>query len=80
MSFLADSLKSVDIYAPSFSDRELIVEIERICQEGKTVRLLLADYNDADKTETNIRCVQVRKMKKPLHAKAIIQDKNVVFV
>jgi cardiolipin synthase A/B len=76
---LADS--TIDIYAPSFSDRELLAKIAEICQAGKTIRLLLADYEDsADSALEKGTCLQVHHMKKPLHAKVIIRDKNSAFV
>lgn len=72
---------TVDIYAPSFSDSALLTKISEICQAGKTIRLLLADYEDsADSALETGTCLQVHHMKKPLHAKAIIRDKNSAFV
>lgn len=72
---------TVDIYAPSFSDRELFAKISEICQAGKTIRLLLADYEDsADSALAKGTCLQVHHMRKPLHAKVIIRDKNSAFV
>ncbi|MCB9806573.1 hypothetical protein H6768_01495 [Candidatus Peribacteria bacterium] len=44
--FLEKSRISIDIYAPSFSDAELIQKIHSICLTGKVVRVLLADYDE----------------------------------
>lgn len=72
---------TVDIYAPSFSDEKFLSELSRLCLAGKQVRLLLADYEDADDSALKEgTCLQVHHMKKPLHAKVIIRDKNSAFV
>lgn len=52
-----------------------------MCDAGKTVRILLADYEDGDKSPLeNHHCIRVHRMKKPLHAKVIIRDKGNAFV
>jgi cardiolipin synthase len=81
IDFIELSDSTIDIYAPSFSDGELLAKMSEICQAGKTIRLLLADYEDsADSALEKGTCLQVHHMKKPLHAKVIIRDKNSAFV
>jgi len=81
VDFLELSKSSVDIYAPSFSDEELLNTLSNLCREGKTIRLLLADYEDsADAALEQKSCIRVHHMKKPLHAKVIILDKSSAFV
>lgn len=81
INFVDKTQSSIDIYAPSFSDGELLKKISDICLQGKTVRLLLADYEDsADSALEKGTCLQVHHMKKPLHAKVIMRDRKSVFV
>jgi len=78
--FLEEAQEDIDIYAPSFSDDTLIRELSELCMEGKEIRLLLASYDDGREKRQYGNCVQVRYMKKPLHAKVLIRDKKAVFV
>lgn len=80
IDFLELSETTVDIYASSFSDKELLTTISELCQEGKTIRILLADYEDGDSPLENHNCIRAYKMNKPLHAKVIIRDKKSAFV
>lgn len=80
LSFITDTEKRLDIYAPSFSDKALIHEIESLCASGREVRLLVADHDDTDESQMDIRCVQIRKMSTPLHAKALMRDKKDAFI
>lgn len=81
IDFIELSRSKIDIYAPSFSDERLLAELSRLCLAGKEVRLLLADYEDsADSALEKGTCLQVHHMKKPLHAKVIIRDKESAFV
>ena len=74
------SEKSTDIYAPSFSDKELIIHLTHLCYRGRVTRILLANYEETGEGIDYGDCVQVRKMKKPLHAKVIIRDSRGAFV
>lgn len=78
--FLEKASQSIDIYAPDFSDSLLIDRLDQICQSGRRVRLLIADYPGEDEQENHGDCIQTRKMKKPLHAKVLIRDKWDTFV
>jgi cardiolipin synthase A/B len=78
-SFLTGTTSSIDVYAPSFSDAWLLIQLSQLCYEKKIIRILLADYKDETRPDY-WSCIQVRLMKKPLHAKSIIRDKNAVFV
>ncbi|MBP6921416.1 hypothetical protein KBB89_02625 [Candidatus Gracilibacteria bacterium] len=81
INFIGQVNSSLDIYAPSFSDEEILKELSTLCLEGKSVRLLLANYEDsAEPVLEHGTCIQVHKMKKPLHAKVIIRDKKSAFV
>ncbi len=81
IDFLESSKTTIDIYAPSFSDEELLTKLSELCQEGKTIRLLLADYEgSADAALEQGNCIRVHHMKKSLHAKVIIRDKMSAFV
>jgi phosphatidylserine/phosphatidylglycerophosphate/cardiolipin synthase-like enzyme len=80
INFLNKTKKEIDIYAPSFSDSELIQKLSEMCREGREVRLLLANYGDEPHGNKYGDCIQVHTMKKPLHAKALIRDKESVFV
>jgi hypothetical protein len=56
-------------------------KISGLCLQGKTIRLLLADYEDsADSALETGNCLQVHHMKKPLHAKVMMKDKKSAFV
>jgi len=79
MNFLDQTEKNIAIYAPSFSDEALLTKLTQLCHEQKIVRILLANYDDEKQTVFD-RCIQVRKMNKPLHAKSIIRDKQSVFL
>lgn len=79
--FLEGAEKTIDIYAPSFSDAGLLTTLAQLCYRDKTIRLLLANYDDeSDQKPDYGRCIQVRKMKKPLHAKSIIRDSQSAFL
>lgn len=79
--FLQEAQSSVDIYAPSFSDKELLEELSSMCGAWKTVRILLADYDDSGAQGIQYDdCFRVHTMKKPLHAKVIIRDRGATFV
>ena len=79
--FLDVSRKTIDIYAPDFSDFGMIAELQKLCSQGKNIHLLLARYSDEQKQKTDYgRCISVRYMKKPLHAKVLLRDKNTAFV
>ena len=79
--FLEGTEKTIDIYAPSFSDAGLLTTLAQLCYREKTIRLLLANYDDeSDQKPDYGRCIQVRKMKKPLHAKSIIRDSQSAFL
>ena len=79
--FLEGTEKTIDIYAPSFSDAGLLTTLAQLCYRDKTIRLLLANYDDeSDQKPDYGRCIQVRKMKKPLHAKSIIRDSQSAFL
>lgn len=81
IDFVELSESSVDIYAPSFSDEELLTKLSELCQAGTSIRLLLADYEDsADSALEQGNCIRVHHMKKPLHAKVIIRDESSAFV
>lgn len=81
IDFVKLSQSTIDIYAPSFSDGALIATLSDMCDAGKTVRILLADYEDSDKSPLeNHDCIRVQRMQKPLHAKVIIRDKGSAFV
>lgn len=71
--FTDSTEKTLDIYAPSFSDNEMLTKLSQLCNEGKVIRILLASYDEDEKGEYG--CIEVHRMKKPLHAKAIIRDK-----
>jgi phosphatidylserine/phosphatidylglycerophosphate/cardiolipin synthase-like enzyme len=46
------------------------------------VRVILAQYDD-EKNDSHTdygKCIQIRFLKKPLHAKAILQDREKVFI
>ena len=79
--FLKLSQKTIDIYAPEFSDRAMVRELNALCLGGVTVRIILASYDNEnqDKKEYS-QCIQSRYMKKPLHAKALLRDKTAAFV
>lgn len=79
--FLEGTEKTIDIYAPSFSDAGLLTTLAQLCYRDKTIRLLLADYdNDNQQKPDYGRCIQVRTMKKSLHAKSIIRDSQSAFL
>lgn len=79
-AFIDTAEKDISIYAPSFSDQALIKHLNQACLWGKNVRILLADYEEGwDKSDYGT-CIQVKKMKKPLHAKVIIGDARQAFV
>jgi phosphatidylserine/phosphatidylglycerophosphate/cardiolipin synthase-like enzyme len=78
--FLDKTSKSIDIYAPNFSDSLLLARVDEMCQSGRRVRLLIADYPGEDEQEKHGDCIQTRKMKKPLHAKVLIRDGLYTFV
>lgn len=81
IDFVEKVRSNIDIYAPSFSDEGLLAELSRLCLTGKEVRLLLADYEDsADSALEHASCVRVHHMRKPLHAKVIIRDRESAFV
>lgn len=59
----------------------MIESIQTLCSEGKPVRLLLARFGDTDTSKNHYgRCITVRYMKKPLHAKVLIRDHEDAFV
>ena len=79
--FISDAQKSLDIYAPSFSDVGLLAKLSELCYQKKIIRLLLANYeNETEQKPDYGNCIQVRKMKKPLHAKSIIRDNQSGFI
>lgn len=81
IDFVELAQSTIDIYAPSFSDEALIATLSDMCDAGKTVRILLADYEDGDRSPLeNHNCIRVHRMQKPLHAKVIIRDKGSAFV
>ncbi len=79
--YVGDGLRTVDIYAPSFSDAGMLTKLAKLCYEGKSIRILLAQYDTSEEQKPDYgTCIEVRKMKKSLHAKAIIRDKASAFV
>lgn len=58
----------------------MISHLTQECYRGKVIRILLADYDEEGEKTDYGACIQVRKMKKPLHAKVIIRDKTDAFV
>lgn len=59
----------------------MISAIQTLCSEGKPVRLLLARFADTDMSKNHYnKCLKVRYMKKPLHAKVLIRDHGEAFV
>ncbi len=76
--FLDHSEQEVDIYAPSLTDDVLIQKLNDICHRWVKVRILKAEYEENDQKYDT--CLQVRRMKKPLHAKVILTDRNEGFV
>lgn len=81
IDFLDETKKAVDIYAPSFSDAGLLTKLSQLCYEKKIIRILLANYDEENTQKPDYgTCIQVRKMKKPLHAKSIVRDEETAFV
>ena len=81
IGYLDGTKKTVDIYAPSFSDAGLLTKLSQLCYEKKIIRILLANYDDENVQKPDYgTCIQVRKMKKPLHAKSIVRDEETAFV
>lgn len=79
--FAEKARNTLDIYAPSFTDSKMLTRLSELCQQGTGVRLLLADYPEMETAPTEYgNCLQVRRMKKPLHAKALIRDRSAAFV
>jgi len=64
--------KEIDIYAPSLTDEEIIQKLNDMCHAGVKVRILNAEYEE--NTQKYDTCLQVRIMRKPLHAKVILSD------
>lgn len=59
----------------------MLTKLSQLCHEGKIIHILLASYDDEPGEKPDYgTCLQVRKMKKPLHAKAIIRDGESAFV
>jgi phosphatidylserine/phosphatidylglycerophosphate/cardiolipin synthase-like enzyme len=81
IDFISSTQKSLDIYAPSFSDAGLLTKLSELCYQKKIIRILLANYqNESTQRPDYGTCIQVRIMKKPLHAKSIIRDNQSGFV
>ncbi len=81
IDFIWETQKSLDIYAPSFSDAGLLTKLSELCYQKKIIRILLANYqNESTQRPDYGTCIQVRIMKKPLHAKSIIRDNQSGFV
>lgn len=58
-----------------------MTKLSELCYRKKIIRILLADYqNESDQKPDYGTCIQVRIMKKPLHAKSIIRDAKSAFV
>lgn len=74
-----DTGQSIAVYAPSFSDQELLTHLTRLCYSGRIIQVLLANYEEGEEIDYD-SCLQVRTMKKPLHAKVFIRDKSHAFV
>ncbi len=79
LDFLDDTGQSIAVYAPSFSDQELLTHLTRLCYSGRIIQILLANYEEDEEIDYD-SCLQVRTMKKPLHAKVLIRDKSHAFV
>lgn len=76
--FLDSAQKEVALYAPSLTDEKIIQKLTKICHEWREVRVLVAEYEE--NTIQYDACLQIRIMRKPLHAKAIITDMNEAFI
>lgn len=58
----------------------MITHLTQLCYNGRITRILLASYEETGENANYGDCIQVRKMKKPLHAKVIIRDSREAFV
>lgn len=59
----------------------MIAALNGLCLNGRAIHILLARFGDEENKKTAYgNCIQVRYMKKPLHAKVLIRDKNTAFV
>lgn len=76
--FLDRSEKQIDIYASSLTDEEIIQKLNDMCHAGVKVRILNAEYEE--NTQKYDTCLQVRIMRKPLHAKVILSDVSEWFI
>ena len=76
--FLDHAKKEIDIYAPSLTDEEMIKKLTEVCHDWVEVRILNAEYEESEQKYDT--CLQVRTMRKPLHAKVILTDRNQGFV
>lgn len=81
IKFLTSSQKTIDIYVPEFSDGAMIEELNTLCMNGISVRILLATYDDENQGEKDYgNCIQSRYMKQPLHAKVLLRDQSTAFI
>jgi cardiolipin synthase A/B len=80
LDFLSKTDKSIDIYAPSFSDERMIKALDHWCRSGIWVRIILADYDGNDNQDMQSTCIQRRISRWPLHAKWLIRDKTYAFL
>jgi hypothetical protein len=74
------SKKLIQIYMPNISDPEMILEIQKKCQQNIHV-MILRNENKEEKEQadgmTQKGCPDIRIMKNPtLHAKIILVDKT----
>ncbi len=84
VQFIGSTQGVLRIYMPNITDEVLIKEFEKLCQQRKTIMILL-DKNDENEKNGNTLekngCPDVRLMKSPsLHGKVTIVDDTTGFV